>query len=75
VLVRKLPEFRYRPDPRFRDWLWTVLVNKFREQRRRLTVAAVADDGALATLAATAFQKRPHGQCIVSCTGAPSAGH
>src|SRR5260370_37897418 len=40
VLVRKLPEFEYRPDQRFRGWLWTVLLNKYREQRRRLAVGA-----------------------------------
>jgi RNA polymerase sigma-70 factor (ECF subfamily) len=35
VLIRKLPEFRYDPHKRFRAWLWTILVNKERERRRR----------------------------------------
>jgi RNA polymerase sigma-70 factor (ECF subfamily) len=35
VLVRKLPEFRYDPRQRFRGWLWTVTLNKWRERRRR----------------------------------------
>jgi RNA polymerase sigma-70 factor (ECF subfamily) len=40
VLVRKLPEFRYDPQQRFRGWLWTVTVNKFRERRRQAVLAA-----------------------------------
>jgi RNA polymerase sigma-70 factor (ECF subfamily) len=39
VLVQKLPEFQYNPQQRFRGWLWTVLVNKHRAQRRRRTLA------------------------------------
>jgi RNA polymerase sigma-70 factor (ECF subfamily) len=39
VLVRKLPEFRYDPQKRFRGWLWTVLVNKWRERGRRRPAA------------------------------------
>jgi RNA polymerase sigma-70 factor (ECF subfamily) len=35
ILVRELPRFRYRPDARFRGWLWTVLRNKARERRRQ----------------------------------------
>ena len=42
LLVRKLPEFRYEPGKRFRGWLWTVLLNKYRENRRRKDVIAVA---------------------------------
>lgn len=34
LLARKLPEFQYQPDKRFRGWLWTVLLNKVRAQRR-----------------------------------------
>jgi RNA polymerase sigma-70 factor (ECF subfamily) len=34
-LVRQMPEFRYDPRRRFRGWLWTVTVNKWRERRRR----------------------------------------
>jgi RNA polymerase sigma-70 factor (ECF subfamily) len=35
VLVQKLPTFAYDPDKRFRAWLWTILVNKDRQRRRR----------------------------------------
>jgi RNA polymerase sigma-70 factor (ECF subfamily) len=42
LLVRKLPEFQYQPGKRFRGWLWTVLVNKFRENRRRRDPTAAA---------------------------------
>jgi len=34
LLVRKLPEFQYDPRKRFRNWLWTVALNKFREHQR-----------------------------------------
>jgi RNA polymerase sigma-70 factor (ECF subfamily) len=35
LLVRKLPEFTYDRNKRFRSWLRTVLQNKWREQLRR----------------------------------------
>jgi len=35
VLVQRLPEFTYQQGKRFRGWLWTILVNKWREGRRR----------------------------------------
>ena len=35
VLVRKLPAFRYESGGSFRGWLHTVLLNKWRELRRR----------------------------------------
>lgn len=35
ILVEKLPDFRYDRGKRFRGWLWTVTVNKWREKRRR----------------------------------------
>ncbi|MHB1424224.1 MAG: RNA polymerase sigma factor [Gemmataceae bacterium] len=38
VLVRKMPEFRYDPDKRFRAWLWTVALNCCRERVRRQQV-------------------------------------
>jgi RNA polymerase sigma-70 factor (ECF subfamily) len=45
VLLRKLPEFEYDRQKSFRGWLRTVVVNKFRECRRRpaLVVAEGAD--------------------------------
>jgi RNA polymerase sigma-70 factor (ECF subfamily) len=38
VLVGKLPEFHYRPGGSFRAWLHTVLLNKWREHKRRRTL-------------------------------------
>jgi len=35
VLIQKLPEFTYDPDSSFRSWLRTILLNKWRDQRRR----------------------------------------
>jgi RNA polymerase sigma-70 factor (ECF subfamily) len=35
TLVQKLPGFRYEPTRTFRGWLRTLLVNKWRDQRRR----------------------------------------
>ncbi|MBV9125140.1 MAG: sigma-70 family RNA polymerase sigma factor [Planctomycetes bacterium] len=34
VLIRKLPEFQYDRDKSFRGWLRTVLLNKWRKDRR-----------------------------------------
>jgi RNA polymerase sigma-70 factor (ECF subfamily) len=52
VLVHKLPEFRYDRDKSFRGWLRTILLNKWRESKRRSTVVPVqATDAALNQLA------------------------
>jgi RNA polymerase sigma-70 factor, ECF subfamily len=54
LLVHKLPEFRYDPHRRFRGWLWTVTVNKWRERRRALVrevAPGQADEERLAELA------------------------
>lgn len=48
LLVRKLPDFRYQPGKRFRAWLWTVLLNKYRENRRRADPLAQTADLAAA---------------------------
>lgn len=47
ALVREMPKFDYQPDRRFRGWLWTVTVNKWRERRRRAAARPpeVGDDG------------------------------
>jgi RNA polymerase sigma-70 factor, ECF subfamily len=45
LLVQKLPAFQYRPGLRFRGWLWTVLSNKLREQRRRHPLPVQPDGG------------------------------
>lgn len=46
-LVQHLPEFRYDPGKRFRGWLWTVTLNKWRERCRRRSVAVPAGDSRL----------------------------
>src|SRR5437868_7526833 len=40
LLVRKLPEFTYDPEKKFRNWLRTVTLNKWREIRRRQATVA-----------------------------------
>jgi RNA polymerase sigma-70 factor (ECF subfamily) len=51
VLVHKLPEFRYDHDKSFRAWLRTILLNKWRESKRRCSLAPVqATEAALARL-------------------------
>ncbi len=35
TVVREMPGFTYRPGLRFRGWLWTVTVNRWRADRRR----------------------------------------
>src|SRR5688572_20304611 len=42
LLVQKLPEFHYDRHKRFRGWLWTVTLNRFRENHRRRAVPVVA---------------------------------
>jgi RNA polymerase sigma-70 factor, ECF subfamily len=46
LLLRHLPEFTYDPNKRFRNWLWTVLLNRWREIRRRRNAAPLGDDTA-----------------------------
>jgi RNA polymerase sigma-70 factor (ECF subfamily) len=45
VLARKLPTFQSEPARRFRAWLRTVLLNRWRNQRRRVTAALVVPAG------------------------------
>jgi RNA polymerase sigma-70 factor (ECF subfamily) len=53
VLVQKLPEFRYDRQSSFRNWLRTILLNRWRDRGRRRVPATVGpDDPALAELAA-----------------------
>ncbi len=40
LLLQKLPTFHYNGQKRFRGWLWTVTVNKWRENRRRQSALA-----------------------------------
>jgi RNA polymerase sigma-70 factor, ECF subfamily len=52
TLVQKLPGFEYDRDRGFRNWLRTVLVNKWRDICRRKAVVIAGGDEALAELAA-----------------------
>ena len=51
VLVQEMARFQYDPKKRFRGWLWTIMVNKLNEKRRR-RVLPTADlaDGELAEI-------------------------
>jgi RNA polymerase sigma-70 factor (ECF subfamily) len=51
LLVRKLPDFSYQRHPNFRAWLWKVLLNRCRENRRRWQPAVQGDEALLADLA------------------------
>jgi RNA polymerase sigma-70 factor (ECF subfamily) len=44
ALVQKLPEFSYDRHKSFRGWLRTVLLNRWRDTRRRRTEAPLAAD-------------------------------
>jgi RNA polymerase sigma-70 factor (ECF subfamily) len=48
ILVQELPRFDYDPSKKFRAWLWTIIRNKWREQKRRQ--AAVPQQSTDATL-------------------------
>jgi RNA polymerase sigma-70 factor (ECF subfamily) len=53
TLVQKLPEFQYDRNKGFRNWLRTVLLNKWRDRaRRRVSATIVANEGDLAELVA-----------------------
>ncbi|HEV3255485.1 MAG TPA: sigma-70 family RNA polymerase sigma factor, partial [Gemmataceae bacterium] len=52
VLLHKLPEFKYDPTKSFRAWLRTVMLNKWRDSRKRRTVPCVElHDGGLSQIA------------------------
>jgi RNA polymerase sigma-70 factor (ECF subfamily) len=44
-LVQKLPELSYDPSRRFRGWLWTVVRNRWLEQRRRAGPVCLTGSG------------------------------
>jgi RNA polymerase sigma-70 factor (ECF subfamily) len=53
ALVQKLPGFQYDPHKGFRNWLRTVLLNKWRDRGRRQALAGVSfSPGGLSELAA-----------------------
>jgi RNA polymerase sigma-70 factor (ECF subfamily) len=43
VLFKKLPQFTYDKHKSFRSWLYTVFLNKWRDQRRRHILPAAPD--------------------------------
>ena len=48
ILVKEMPRFQYRADKRFRGWLWTVTLNRWRELcRRRIGAPVPITDSAL----------------------------
>ena len=47
LLLRKLPEFQYDGRKRFRSWLRTVALNRWREIRRRQTTLVTVGDNTL----------------------------
>jgi RNA polymerase sigma-70 factor (ECF subfamily) len=47
VLVERLPLFRYDPGKRFRGWLWTVALNKWRQAQRRRCLVPCANGAAI----------------------------
>lgn len=46
TVVRRLPEFQYDPGKSFRAWLRTILLNRWRTNRRRPSPAPLAADPA-----------------------------
>lgn len=52
ILVRRLPEFEYDPAQRFRGWLWTVFINKWRERRRKPVPITAATEPSMEDLSA-----------------------
>jgi RNA polymerase sigma-70 factor (ECF subfamily) len=52
VLLHEMPEFRYRPDLRFRGWLFTIVRNKWINRLNRIRAAPPeADVASLETVA------------------------
>jgi len=50
ILIQKLPEFTYDQHKSFRNWLRTVMFNKWRDQRRRAKPPIQADSAIFAEL-------------------------
>jgi len=69
TLLQKLPEFQYNPEMRFRSWLKTVLMNKWRDRMRRLKTAPPTGDEGLSAVGSEenieAFWERDHRQLLV----------
>lgn len=45
VLVEKLPEFSYDGQKSFRGWMRTIMLNRWRDQRRRLAIVRTQHPG------------------------------
>lgn len=63
LLLRRLPQFDYQTDRSFRAWLWTVMVNTWKDQRARkglplpLESLEIASSDGAAHLAEQEYQK------------------
>lgn len=71
VLVQKLPEFNYDSQKSFRGWMRTIVLNRWRDQRRQKVAAPVQHGAdALAELpdpaAEEAFWEHEHRQHLVA---------
>jgi RNA polymerase sigma-70 factor (ECF subfamily) len=60
LLVQHLPAFTYDPKRRFRNWLWTILLNRWRETRRRPPAVTLGNDAGLDETAAVADPLEVH---------------
>jgi RNA polymerase sigma-70 factor (ECF subfamily) len=70
LLLRKLPEFKYDGQGKFRAWLRTVTLNKWRElQRKRRAKPLGSDDDLLAELpqeSSVAFWEKDYRQILIA---------
>ena len=73
ALIERLPGFTYEPGRRFRGWLWTLMLNRFRARRRAAAVrgaaeghAAVCDEGSdtVAEFAEAEYRSYLHGRAL-----------
>jgi RNA polymerase sigma-70 factor (ECF subfamily) len=72
LLFRKLPGFTYDRNRSFRNWLRTLTMNRWREQRRRRVPAPLADTAPLDELPAPeetrAFEEAEYNRHLVGQT-------
>jgi RNA polymerase sigma-70 factor (ECF subfamily) len=52
LLVQKMPDFSCDPQQRFRGWLWTLTLNRWRAGQRRRSLPMAADPERLTEIAA-----------------------
>lgn len=70
VLLRKIPEFDYDPNQRFRGWLRAIALNKVRERNRyiasRNMTALYSNESALATNQSDCFEESEYRSFLVN---------